>query len=52
MCNTVKKFGCCPLNYNCDKPLTKECWTKCLNPLIEESREEEGKEKEEHNASI
>lgn len=28
-CETIKKYGCCPLNYKCNKPLTKECH-KCL----------------------
>ena len=34
-CETVKKYGCCPLNYNCDKPLTEEC-QKCLEDLSKE----------------
>lgn len=32
MCGTVKKLDCCPLNYDCNKPLTEECWVKCLQP--------------------
>ena len=36
MCETMNKSGCCPLNYNCDKPLTEECWQKCLDPLPKE----------------
>jgi len=34
-CNTIKEYGCCPLNLNCDKLLTKECWQNCLLPLQE-----------------
>ena len=40
-CNTVKECGCCPLNFDCDKPLTEECWQRCLLPLQEESQEED-----------
>ena len=39
MCNTIKECGCCPLDFNCDKPLTEECWQKCLLPLQEEDND-------------
>lgn len=35
MCNTPKIYGCCPLNYNCSKPLTQECYS-CLDKLSSE----------------
>jgi len=41
MCETVKKCGCCPLNYDCDKPLTEECY-ECLGIPIIFFDEEEG----------
>ena len=41
MCKTIEGCGCCPLNYDCDKPLTEEC-LKCLEKLKGEANEEKG----------
>ena len=43
MCETIKKYGCCPLNHDCNKPLTNECYDKCI---LEPEKENEERQDE------
>ena len=38
-CETIKEYGCCPLNHDCNKPLTNECYDKCILEPEKENEE-------------